>query len=246
MSEETPVPILSYKKRPKGTAASLQDVSSGPGSPRISSPVISAPGTPIPGSRKVSSRRKALQEFYKLQEAENQKSSQQESNDIPTSNKTESDSGPIGLGIETGQTESLEPHEEIDVEKLADPAEMEKYIQSAPIEEMLRLRNRAAGKLNYHDVEKKSIIYDNYYELIKLSLVLSNLNAETTRHTKVPEESKLKVTDKYVNDVLGELTDFLAGDGALFNQDFALVVESVRSTMDDADSIASVQGIVGE
>lgn len=152
----------------------------------------------------------------------------------------------IGMGIEQARSDAKE-EKEIDIESLSDPENLKKYINSTSIEDMLKLRNKAAGRLNHHDIEKKLIIYDNYYELIKLSQVLSNLDAEKLAKSSVFEpETKPKVTDKYVHDVLSEFKDFLAGEGAVYNKDFVLVVESIRGNMDDADSVASVVGISGK
>ncbi|SGZ48865.1 CIC11C00000002869 [Sungouiella intermedia] len=264
--ESTPVPILSYKKPLlKASSATASNTASYPQLPQLSSvvasPIVSAPGTPLlaatpklGGTRKVSSRRKALQEYYKLQEAESQKQPETELHGIgititepeDTEGGREVIPGNKNQNIADGQDPAGSEKEqisEVDIESLKDAGELEKYIRTARIEEMLRLRNQAANKLNHHDVEKKSIIYDNYYELIKLSQVLSNLDVSSAKTNPLNMEEKPKVTDQYVNEVLGDLTEFLAGEGTIFNQDFELVAETIRGGMDDADSVASVRGI---
>lgn len=261
--EKSPMPVLSYRKPLlKPPTNTLARDSPTPQLPllnsEVSSPIVSAPGTPtLGGTRKVSSRRKALQEFYKLQEAESKKAdgNNQDGENAAESQATTDVGIGIGIGVGEARADAKEgegkegaPSSEIDVQSLSDPAQLEKYINSATIEEMLKLRNKAAGRLNHHDIEKKSIIYDNYYELIKLSQVLSNLDAEKTAKSRVFDETDNgpKVSDKYVHDVLSEFKSFLAGEGAVFNKDFVLVVDTIRAGVDDADSVASVQGISGK
>lgn len=212
MSQDTPV--LSYKKRqkPSGPALNLpalgSDVSNSATSP-------SAPGTPVLGaatSRKVLSRRKALQEFYKIQDSE------------------------ASLGEEPKDVSSQ-------VEALDDPHKLNEFLRTAKAADILKVRNSAANKLNFHDLEKKSIIYDNYYELIKLNQVLSNLSADKDKKkSPMDEEREKPVTDEYVNSVLAELSAFLTNEASQFNQDFQKVVELIcRET--DSDSMSSVKGI---
>lgn len=258
--EGTPLPILSYKKGQKVPKISVTHEMSSPQllieQSRVSSPIVSAPGTPtLGGTRKVSSRRKALQEFYNLQEADSSKAESVGKEEDGEKEKENGENGNrqiietstqdgigIGIGIDIAEKEAIH---KVDVDSLADPAQLEKYIKSATIGDILKLRNSAANKLNHHDVEKKSIIYDNYYELIKLSQVLSNLDVDTAVKSKITDDvhDEPKVSDKYVNDVLGDLQVFLQDEGAVYNLEFVLVVETIRNTMDDADSVASVQGI---
>lgn len=263
MSEDsTPVPILSYKKplvrAPSAVTPNNSTYLQLPhGSSAVASPIVSAPESPMLGStptlgatptlggtRKVSSRRKALQEFYKLQESEKLSSPNNETTEPqnqPENSQQQENSHGIGI-IFNG----LDANSHVDIESLGDAAELNKYIKTATVEDMLKLRNQAANKLNHHDVERKSIIYDNYYELIKLSQVLSNLDVASAKTSSLDMDAKPKVTDQYVNKVLGELTDFLAGEGAVFNQDFEEVAESIRRGMDDSDSAASMRGIASE
>lgn len=264
--ESTPVPILSYKKpllRAPSAALSnnssylqLSQVSSGLASPNVSAPETPTLGatptlgsTPtLGGTRKVSSRRKALQEFYKFQEEgansehkneNNEKHDNDKQNNENTEPEQQQNLHGIGITVSGPETYSQ------DIESLGE-AQLDKYIKTASVEEMLKLRNQAASKLNHHDVEKKSIIYDNYYELIKLSQVLSNLDVASAKTNAMDMDEKPKVTDQYVNEVLGELQEFLAGEGTVFNQDFGRVADTIRSEMEDAESLASVRGIAGE
>lgn len=262
MSEDsTPVPILSYKKplvrAPSATTPNnstylqLPHVSSA-----VASPIVSAPESPMLGStptlgatptlggtRKVSSRRKALQEFYKLQESEGLNSQTNQTTEPQKQPENSQQENSHGIGVIFN---GLETNSHVDIESLGDAAELNKYIRTATVEDMLKLRNQAANKLNHHDVERKSIIYDNYYELIKLSQVLSNLDVASAKTSSLDMDAKPKVTDQYVNKVLGELTGFLAGEGTVFNQDFEEVAESIRRGMDDSDSAASMRGIASE
>lgn len=83
--------------------------------------------------------------------------------------------------------------------------DVEELIKTGDAAELLRVRNQAAGRLNLHDLQKKLIIYDNYYELIKLNNVLSQLDSEDGRG------------------LFGEIEAFFNEEAPKFNRDFELV-----------------------
>lgn len=216
-------PVLSYKKRlARDPDSVLIRVES------ASPPTV--PGTPPLGSsRKVLSRRKALQEFYKLH---GESANVSESDD--TADHT--DAGDTG---DAGHADSGHDIEPTKMDKLNTPEALQEFVKSASIREVLRVRNKASHRLNHHDLEKKAIIYDNYHELIKLNKVLSNVNAEKTKGELDA------VTDKYVDKTLAELQEFLATEAAVFNQDFGKVVETITSGMSGSSSRASLAGLSG-
>lgn len=216
-------PVLSYKKRlARDPDSVLIQVES------ASPPTV--PGTPPLGSsRKVLSRRKALQEFYKLH---GESANVSESDD--TADHT--DAGDTG---DAGHADSGHDIEPTQMDKLNTPEALQEFVKTASIREVLRVRNKASHRLNHHDLEKKAIIYDNYHELIKLNKVLSNVNAEKTKGELDA------VTDKYVDKTLAELQEFLATEAAAFNQDFGKVVETITSGMSGSSSRASLAGLSG-
>ena len=69
-------------------------------------------------------------------------------------------------------------------------------IKTAPIEEILKIRNDLSAKLNSSNQTKKSIIYDNYYELIKLSNTLSDLSTSKPRKKSVSTGLKIFADDE--------------------------------------------------
>ncbi|CAK7902940.1 hypothetical protein CAAN1_16S01882 [[Candida] anglica] len=181
----------------------------------IGSPVLSG------GNRKVSAGRKALQQFYHLQEPSNQ-------------------SEPI--------TEEIEPSDLL--KSLSDPTKFAKYTQTSSIEDILKLRNSITHTLNTHDSEKKSIIYDNYYELIKLSQVLQGLSSAKTTvdnsttnglsslgiFTERKSTPSQEISDEYLDSVFNSLTTFVTDRVSKFNTDFETIVQSSKQDLDDNDA----------
>lgn len=234
MSLGASTPVLSYKKRSQKQEGdhAAQDSNLGSRLPRISTQSISssnpgspsAPSTPTLGSRKVSSRRKALQDFYKL-------------------HQEKGESTPEPAPQEAKEEETKDPEEPTLPEDLSDPSKMKEFIKTASVSQLLKVRNTASGKLNYHDSEKKSIIYDNYYELIKLNQVLSDLSGKEKKKSVLDEEEKEVVTDEHLQKAMEDLTTFLNDKAARFNQDFTLVVNGFTSESRRSDSLASIQTI---
>lgn len=174
----------------------------------------------------VSSRRKALQDFYKL-------------------HREKGESTPELAPQEAKEEEAKDPEDPTLAEDLSNPGKIKDFIKTASASQLLKVRNTASGKLNYHDSEKKSIIYDNYYELIKLNQVLSDLSGKEKKKSVLDEEEKEVVTDEQLQKAMEDLTNFLNDKAARFNQDFTLVVNGFTSESRRSDSLASIQTIRG-
>ncbi|CUM65633.1 uncharacterized protein PRCAT00003281001 [Priceomyces carsonii] len=174
-------------------------------------------------SRRVLSRRKALQEFYNLRQDK--------------------------LKSTVPEDKSHIDAEEDEIElKLKDDDSLSQYLKNTLIEDILKLRNSITSKLNSHDMAKKSIIYDNYYELIKLGQVLGKLdttnppesdNSLKTLSLKLDESRNETKNDDYIDNVLHELATFINNKAIHFNTDFETIVnenqffDSGKSVQDD-------------
>ncbi|KAK6458122.1 uncharacterized protein RJT20DRAFT_29012 [Scheffersomyces xylosifermentans] len=264
-------PILSYKKpTPQssngsrsriGSPAIMQAKTSFSSSSEPASPVgtlnspnasrsVSTMGSPTVGggTRKISSRRKALQEFYNIQQKEQEQQQDQQQND----HHTATDGGKTN-----GSVEKKQYHTKESLASLQDTEEMERFVKSSTIEDILKLRNTITSKLNSHDSEKKSIIYDNYYELIKLNQTLADISK-----AQPPPKSSLgglgiyeehdvlkdsKTEENYLETTLSELASFIESESSRFNDPFATIVSKIQQEdTNDADSAASVVAISDE
>ncbi|EER30939.1 hypothetical protein CTRG_05391 [Candida tropicalis MYA-3404] len=246
-------PVLSYKKPSQNNNSSRRVSSSVPSTPNLSQPdspigsqhfqspsSIDSPRSSIstiPTTRKVSSRRKALQEFYHLNQNNNH-------DDDP--NSSSSSSSQIGVT----SVENLD---------ISNPENIENMIKNSPIEDILKLRNSLSSKLNSSNQTKKSIIYDNYYELIKLSNTLADLSTarlpskkesnlvfklytddddDSTTNKKEKEMTK----EEYVDKTLDELSDFVSTEGDKFNGSFKEVLDKLNSSVaSDSASILTLR-----
>lgn len=182
-------------------------------------------------ARKVLSRRKALQEFYQLQN--------QQPKDLPsesTSSISESDKATL-----------QPPFTEIDFQ---DPNAFKEYIRNTNIKEILRLRNQISNTLNSHELEKKSIIYDNYYELIKLNNTLKNLHTVQTKSDDImntfTQTNTVELDQKAILDNLNNLKDYMDTKASVFHNDFSTVLAKLQENHDysDAESNSSIKGVV--
>lgn len=231
-------PVLSYKK--PSSASSRQHQSSTPSHPssplpksQFESPRISSATT----SRQVLSRRKALQDFYNIHHQESQ-----------DTNIEELVSKPLISSSETTHNVNFN-----------DPEQLSKFMKSTPVEEILKLRNSITNKLNSHDLAKKSIIYDNYYELIKLSQILGDLSKPKPVakenaldglgiFTNPPNELKTKtkeINDHDLDSIFTDLSKFINEDVQQFNTEFETVIKNLQKDFDndDNDSASSIKGI---
>lgn len=152
-------------------------------------------------NRKVLAHRKKLQEFYKLHsdsQEEKKKEDAEEEKQIPT------------------------------IEKLQDPELLAQFVKDSSAQEMLKVRNEIALKLNFHDLEKKTIIYDNYSELIKLDQTLASVKQGTLAGEA---EGFFLLQDKQSRknfvEILEEAQASLKKESTIFNQDFRSVIEKV-------------------
>ncbi|KAG7693644.1 hypothetical protein KL933_004590 [Ogataea haglerorum] len=96
----------------------------------------------------VSSRRKALKEFYRLQEQGQQQ-------------------------LESAQL----GHEETAEKPELTLENVDEFIRNSDFKKLLETENDITEELNSNQAEIKSIIYNNYYELIKISDVLMELKS---------------------------------------------------------------------
>lgn len=202
-----------------------------------------------PTQRVVLSRRRALQDFYNLPQAN------QGSIDHTSETPTETQ----GQSLQTVQAEEKENYEHasdshldnisLQVAQLNDPVELDNFIKRLDVGELLKIRNHISNGLNQHDLEKKSMVYDNYSELIKLSDTLAALNdgkgENNAGFSLYSEETIPLVTSNYIDTVFTELTSILETDASVFNQEFQKVVETISANFDGADSLASLNGIMG-
>lgn len=166
---------------------------------------------PNKAQRKVLSRRKALKEFYHLNAAEQGEA----------------------------KAEAGQPEREPELVDVLNPESLSKLIKTGSIEEILRTRNEITNQLNSHDLEQKSIIYDNYYELIKLSQTLGSLNESKPKQDVglliTVEDAELVDTEK----VFTELETFLHSEALKFSGSFDKVISELQQEIDDA----SIKGI---
>lgn len=229
-------PVLSYKKPSSASSRQQSSTPSHPSSPlpsQIESPRISSTT-----SRQVLSRRKALQDFYNIHHQESQ-----------DTNVDELASKPLVSSSETFYNVNFNNAEELS-----------KFMKNTPIEEILKLRNSITNKLNSHDLAKKSIIYDNYYELIKLSQILGDLSKPKSVakenameglgiFTNTPNEPTTKtkeINDHDLDSIFTDLSKFINEDVQQFNTEFETVVKNIQKDFDndDSDSASSIKGIV--
>ncbi|KAL1571058.1 VPS51 [Candida albicans] len=241
----TETSILSYKK-----PTSNKNSSSVPGS-APSTPILSHSGSPAPptiqspvsidsprsssstttnvgaSTRKVSARRKALQDFYHL--------------NSNSDNATTDGNDTTNEGIS----------------KISNLNDIDNLIKTAPIEEILKIRNDLSAKLNSSNQTKKSIIYDNYYELIKLSNTLSDLSTSKPRKKSVSTGLKIFADDEdngedsgdknsteltkegYVDQVLKELSEFASKEAPVFNGTFNDVLGKLKE-QDESDNSSMI------
>lgn len=251
-------PVLSYKKPSLARTSTGSRTPSQPNSPLLSSPRIPSQGSSSGTGRKVLSRRKALQDFYNI---ERQKQAENESNN--------QDNDGTGLGINVGdeplktdaQTPTILKRKQQNID-LKDPELLNKFIKENSIQDILRLRNSITNDLNSHDSAKKSIIYDNYYELIKLNQVLGDLSkskpsdtntslAPSSNHDlqnlelyKKDKNNSHSITDAYIDTVFNDLSNFINEEADGFSDDFESVARRFQDDYTSSDSNASVKGIM--
>ncbi|ODV87802.1 hypothetical protein CANARDRAFT_26007 [[Candida] arabinofermentans NRRL YB-2248] len=148
---------ISFKKDPN---SSLKNRLGSPGSTGSSSQPPPATSTPVASTK---TRRKALQDFYKLQESQKKQLDQvtmENSNDV----------GDGGID----KTTNLPKQNIVETELTLD--NFDSYISNTNFIKILETATKITENLNYNQSEIKSIIYNNYYELIKINDVLQNLN----------------------------------------------------------------------
>ncbi|KAK6203270.1 uncharacterized protein RJT21DRAFT_113182 [Scheffersomyces amazonensis] len=237
-------PVLSYKK----PSLNSSRVPSQTSTPLIGSSNNSSPSTPTAGTRKISSRRKALQEFYNISHNEDE-------SDISNINEGSPSKDPNHEEIKEKQPKRTRTNStNLNLENNED---VTNFIKTSNIEDILKLRNSLTNKLNSHAVEKKTIIYENYYELIRLSQTLhdiSNATPSKQENNNVDglgifstsndnNEKSIDNTEDYLNSVLTEFSDFINNDAKKFDGSFEDVVKNLQAELSQSDSTASINVI---
>lgn len=253
-------PVLSYKKPSQKREKSTNEHDSSATSPVVAqNPNLSQDGsTHSPNldssTRKVLSRRKALQEFYHLQQQEQQKRLNSEGvtseGAIPVTNPP---------SPEVNRKESITKGVDFD-----DPDQFHQFIRNTPVQDILKLRNSITTNLNSHDSEKKAIIYDNYYELIKLNETLQSLSKPITPPKQEQTFKGLNITadvdeDKNVLNnkdsllsCLADLQDFVTTKSKAYHGNFPEVISKLQSQyqtsgdQEGPEDNASIQGVVDQ
>jgi hypothetical protein len=195
-------------------------------------------------SRKVSSRRRALQDFYKISEDGQNRNAEKSLE----SKANEPEQTTHQLSESAGETGSAS----VDFE---DAEAVKQFLQLASINDILQVRNGVSGKLLSQELTKKSIIYDNYYELIKLRQILDGVSKSSIVNTTQSAQSALDdLTNlnsrkerpenvKSVEQILGDLKSFINKESKTFNADFNSVVSNITNKHRHLDSNASMVAI---
>ncbi|CCE78187.1 Piso0_000804 [Millerozyma farinosa CBS 7064] len=235
-------PIIAYKKPLKGVKDS--PMTSKPASPSLGESSSSLSSPKLKGERKVSARRKALQNFYSL--PSQSATDQDVKSESPSSAEVSKESDVNGATKE----------EVLDFNIVNDEKRLNDFLKKSSINDILRLRNAITDQSNSHESRKKSLIYDNYYELIKLSEILGELS-----HLKSSQETESKglgilkqngekifaneldVNADYINNTLNDLQDFIKSDVETFTSDFNSIAKNQIETSEDLDSNASIKTV---
>lgn len=263
----TQSPILSYKKPNKDQTTATATASTTP-TPRTSfSPSLSStasntaspqlpPHTPQP--RKISSRRKALQEFYHLQQSQ---SNQRKNNEGENGNNEQDKS--------TEEPDDNSVNTEVQPSSLKTAEDVEQFIKTSSTKDILKLRNKIQLQLSSSSQKKKEIIYDNYYELIKLSNMLGDLSESKRLVANIPPVqdsekidslSGFKIfsqtddsngpevsIDTYLEEVLNDLSNFNQSTIKKFTTGgFDDVLNRLDRSSDRAESNASMVGVYND
>ncbi|KAG5419892.1 hypothetical protein I9W82_001772 [Candida metapsilosis] len=273
-------PVLSYKKPSKEQAATASTTNATAGassstptprtsfSPSLSSAASNSSSPQLnPPQRKISSRRKALQEFYHLQQQQQQQQSQANKEKNGTEQNGEEGTSD-NANKEKTDPSSTKSH--IEPSDLKTAEDVEQFIKTSTTKDILQLRNKIQSQLSSSSQKKKEIIYDNYYELIKLSNMLGDLsesnkqiaNVSTAQDVPVDSLSGFKIfnqpqtvdengshvsVDAYLDEVLNELSNFNQTTIKKFTTGgFDDVLNRLDRSSDRAESNASVVGLYNE
>lgn len=164
---------ISYKKPSKKTTSQI------PTSPTVNQAAVTLSESNLPiekskgaersqsgtGVGSSSSRRKALKDFYKLQELQKQ--------ELAQVGKEGSDIQKDAEGAKTDKAN--EPKETKIPPKVLSLDNIDDFLAETDFIKLVEIENEITDALNSNQSEIKSIIYNNYYELIKINDVLKNL-----------------------------------------------------------------------
>lgn len=210
-------PILSYKRGSRVNSPALSQES------RVASPHIPSGST---GTDRKSLRRKALQEFYNIKnnEAENTNGKIEGSDHTGDVEKTTENEGAVDHDSKTTKKVPL----------LQSDQDFNTYIQNHSIEEIIKYRNYVASKYNSNSLDKKEIVYDNYYELIQMNQALKRL----LDPEKAPEGLGIIAGEPEKIDIDGVLEDldgFVRGECAKFTGDFKEIIKNLSIEEEQKD-----------
>lgn len=147
--------------------------------------------------------------------------------------------------------------------------DVEQFIKTSSTRDILKLRNKIQLQLSSSSQKKKEIIYDNYYELIKLSNMLGDLSESKRLISNIPSVqdsekidslSGFKIfsqtddnngpevsIDTYLEEVLNGLSNFNQSTIKKFTTGgFDDVLNRLDRTSDRAESNASVVGVYND
>lgn len=158
------------------------------------------------GTRRILVRRKALQDFYKLP------ARPLVVQDAPSEND-----------------EQLDP--EVSRGFFGTGDEFAEFAAKNPVGEILRYRNAASRRLDAHDLAKKGMIYDNYYQLIQLSHTLDTISSSHRAH-RPHHQSTLgtKPSLDSIDSVVENLKSFIEPLAPSFDKPFADLIADFSSS----------------
>lgn len=226
-------PPISYRK-PTPTSIQTKSLPSSKLSSPFASPALSETPQSDSKNHPFLSRRKALQDFYSINEPESSQGDSGRGQDFDTSN--------LSSGIEKFTNNGTDEYLDL------------------PIEEILKLRNSISFTLNSYDLTQKSLIYDNYHELISLSNTLRDFSLPRPQKSKpqllesfgisVPsdgeEKSEKETSGDFIEDTLTDLRSFVGSKVKRFSSDFESLIQGLQQEFkegSEADSSASVESI---
>lgn len=176
----------------------------GPGSDSRSGSVSgtppASPRVGISGQRRILERRQKLHEFYKL--------------------TPPMDQGATFEGLSPAQQVASPQADDLDHDFFGSQEEFAKLVATRPIGEILKRRNAASARLDAHDLAKKGMIYDNYYQLIQLSDTLGELTEKKIPAVPHPGHSDLVGLDD-LEMVIKDLANFAERDIQSFDRPFS-------------------------
>ncbi|ODV58837.1 Vps51p ASCRUDRAFT_77568 [Ascoidea rubescens DSM 1968] len=117
-------------------------------------------------------RRKALKDFYKLNQTQNNKSN---INKIDNLEKLDNVDKNLVSASNTSATDSNIDYNNLETIDLEKEEDLNEILKNASIKDLIKFENELNYKINMSKSLIKNIIYNNYFELIKINKFLINL-----------------------------------------------------------------------